>query len=81
MKEEKFTLGDEKQMVQRVRWNGGLTAPAPGKKTWGRGQEMLLRNLDKLSTIPEKDSPSHEDSRQIISLKIFTFKRDFLEIW
>lgn len=31
MKEEKFTLGAEKQMVQKIGWSGGLTAtPPPG---------------------------------------------------
>ena len=77
MKEEKFTLGAEKQMVWRVGWSGGLTAPP----WWGRGGEMLLRNLDRLATSPEKNSLSYEDSRGEESLRILIFRTgDFLEM-
>lgn len=41
MKEEKFTLGPEKQMAQRAGWSGGLTVPP--LRPSGRGQEMLVK--------------------------------------
>ena len=80
MKEEKFTLGAEKQMVQRVGWSGGLTAPP---KLWGRGKKILLRNHDQLSTSP-RESPRAflKNQEKKISLKTFTFKTgNFFEIW
>lgn len=37
MKEEKFTLGAEKQMVQKIAWSGGLTATPPQAMGEGPG--------------------------------------------